>query len=171
MIQDDPARDRSRGFALAAARGVHPAFAGVATVLLSLLMAVAALVLLVACANVAGMLLARASVRQTEVAVRLALGATRGRLVRQLLVESGVLAFAGSLAGMLLTMWAAPVLSAVALAAGPTGAPIAFDLGIDRRVLLFTGAIMVLTTVVCGLVPALQATRASLVPGLKGENA
>ena len=124
------------------------------------------LVLLVACANIANMLLARGSSRAREMAIRLAIGAGRGRLVRQLLAESLVLATVGGVAGLLLAAWSLRLVSQIQL---PVPIPIAFDLSLDVRVFAFTAAIAALTGLVFGLAPALQTTRPDLVPSLKNE--
>ena len=159
--------DRGRSFTLATARGIHPGFARIVGPFLMMLMAVVTVVLLIACANVASLLLARASARRGELAVRLASGAGRGRLIRQLLVESSVVAVLGGAGGLLLAIGAVRFLSGFSLAAGPTGAPIAFALQLDRRVLLFTLVATALTTLIFGLVPAIQATRVDLISALK----
>jgi predicted permease len=131
---------------------------------LLVLMSMVGLVLLIACANVANLMIARAFVRQKEVAVRLSLGASRGRLVRQLLVESGVLSVAGALVGVGLSV----VLTRGLLALVPSqGQPILIDARPDARILLFTLALAVLTAVVFGLLPALRASRPDVWPTLK----
>jgi predicted permease len=160
-------RDRSRTFTLATARGIHPGFARIVGPFLLLLMAVVTVVLLIACANVASLLLARAGTRRSELAIRLASGAGRGRLIRQLLVESALLAAVGGVIGLVVSIWAVRLLNAFALAAGPTGAPISFALQLDRRVLLFTLIVTALTTLACGLVPAFQTTRTDILAALK----
>ncbi|HEY7292370.1 MAG TPA: ABC transporter permease [Vicinamibacterales bacterium] len=132
------------------------------------LMVVVGLVLLVACANVASMLLARASGRQKEIGIRLALGASRGRLTAQLLTESGVVAALGALAGVGLA-WA---LTQLALSITlPIPIPLTFALRIDSRVLAFTIVVTLLAALVAGLAPALKATRPNLVNELKGDAA
>lgn len=166
MTAENPACSRGRGFVVGRARGIHPGFARVVGPFLMLLMAAVGVVLLIACANVASLLLARATARRGELAVRLAVGASRGRLIRQLLVESSIVAVLGGAAGLLLAVWTVRVLDAFALANGPTGAPIFFGLRLESRVLLFTGAVTVATTLVFGLVPAIQATRVDLLPAL-----
>ncbi|HVT99587.1 MAG TPA: ABC transporter permease [Acidobacteriaceae bacterium] len=132
--------------------------------LMAVLMIVVGLVLLVACANVANLLLARATGRQKEIAIRLAVGAGRRQLVRQLLIESFLLALAGASAGFLLAAVAARAISSFQL---PLPFPIAFDFNVDWRVALFTLGLSVVTTLVFGLVPALRASRPDLVGSLK----
>ena len=132
-----------------------------------LLFAVVGLVLLIACANVANLLLARASVRRREIAVRLALGAGRRRLIRQLLTESLMLASLGGAAGLILTQWTARTLPGFFPANQANG----LDLSLDWRVLVFTLGVTIFTGVLFGLAPALQATRLNLLPALKDDAA
>jgi len=122
------------------------------------------LVLLVACANLANMMLARASVRRREIAVRLAMGAKRGRLVRQMMTESMTLALAGGIAAMLLSVWLTRL---VARFQPPLPIDIGLNIDPDWRVLAFTLAVAGATGVIFGLVPALRASRPDLVPALK----
>ena len=132
--------------------------------LMAVLMIVVGLVLLVACANVANLLLARATGRQREIAIRLAVGAGRRQLVRQLLIESLLLSLAGAGLGFLLAAVAAHAISSFQL---PLPFPVAFDFNVDWRVALFTLGLSAATALVFGLVPALRASRPDLVASLK----
>ena len=130
------------------------------------LMVVVGLVLLIACANVASMLLARASGRQKEIGIRLAIGASRGRLVQQLLSESVVMAALGAAAGTLLAWSLTRLVMSISL---PIPIPLSFALRMDGRVLVFTAGVTLLAAIVAGLAPALKATRPNLVSELKGD--
>ena len=128
------------------------------------LLVLGGLVLLIACANVANMMLARAADRRKEIAVRLAMGASRARLIRQLLTESVMIAASAAAPALLLSIWLMHLLSKIRM---PLPIPISFDLTPDWRALLFTLAVTLVTGIAFGLAPALQATRTDLTPALK----
>ena len=131
-----------------------------------MLMTVVGIVLLIACANIANLLLARANRRRKEIAIRLALGAHRSRLVRQLLTESVLLALVGGTMGLLLAYWLVDALAATTL---PLPLPVDDNLALDARVLMFTTALALITGVLFGLIPAIQASRPDVVGVLKNE--
>jgi putative ABC transport system permease protein len=130
---------------------------------LFVLLGAVALVLLVACSNVANLLLARGSARHGELAVRAALGAGRARLLRQLVTEAVVLGVSGAAIGLLLAYWATEAL----IAARPADIPRLEEVGVDGTVALFTLGVALLTSIVFGMVPALQATNQNLTRGLQ----
>jgi predicted permease len=163
---DAESRKRYAGFKL----GALPAATGWSSLRedysapLSLLLAISGLVLLIACANLANLMVARSGARQREIAIRLALGASRGRLIRQLLAESLVLASVGAACGAAL----AQAVTRVLVASLSTGtSPLFVDLHPDWRVLAFTAGLTALTCVLFGLTPAIQATRAEPQEALK----
>jgi macrolide transport system ATP-binding/permease protein len=145
------------GFILPDLRGAVVSFTWV-------MMAAVGLVLLVTCTNLAGLMLARATDRRKEIAIRLAMGANRLRLIRQLLTESVLLSFTGGVAGLLLALWIIKLLVALK---PPIDFPLALDISVDWRVLLFSLGVSVAAGIVFGFAPALQATRPSLVRALK----
>jgi len=149
---------------IAAFRGFS--FAPVIFVFLGVLTVIVALVLLIACANVANLLLARAWARQKEIAIRLAVGAGRRRLIRQLLTESVTLSLGGGVIGCLLAGWLTAALRSLPMN-GPV--PLEFDFTLDLRVLAFTFVISLLAGVLFGLAPAWHSSRADIVALLKDD--
>jgi predicted permease len=130
----------------------------------AVLLGVTGLVLLIACTNLAGLMLARASDRRREIGIRLALGASRWRLIRQMLVESLILSVTGAAAGLLLSTWITGLLAAWH---PPTDLPLDLSSGTDIRVFAFACLLAVATAVVFGLIPAVQAARTDLLSSLK----
>jgi predicted permease len=145
---------------------IHPEAQAAAYAFIALALTIVNLVMLIACMNLANLLLSRSTARSKEIAVRLALGAARWRIVRQMLTESVLLAALGGAIGVLLAVWA--INAAVAsLPALPAGIRLAIDLRLDWRVLLYTLAFSFLVGVLFGLAPALQASRPNVIAALK----
>jgi macrolide transport system ATP-binding/permease protein len=165
-----PETNRGRGVAVHPARGVRLEEQARSGRIVSLLAGAAALVLLVASANVAGLLLAHGLRRRKEIAIRQALGASRARVVRQLLVESTLLGAAGGAAGLLVAVWTIQALRAF-FAVGYSGTALNLDVSLDARVVAAAFAVALATGVLTGLVPALRATRPDPLPALKDEAA
>lgn len=145
---------------------VLPQLRGAVVGFFALLMTVVGLMLLICCANVANLLLARAASRRSELSIRLALGAARGRLVRQLLTETAVIALLGGAVGLLIAKWAMGLLMAFK---PPLPVPVALDISLDGRVLAFTALVTAFTGFIAGAAPALGAARLDLVSSLKGS--
>jgi len=133
----------------------------------AVLLAITGLVLLIACVNVASLLMARASARRGEIAIRLALGASRGRLLQQLLAESVLLALLGAVFGLALSQLTATLLARIPL---PLPIPIYLQITPDWRVAAYCALLTTLATLVCGLLPALQSVKESIAPNLKRES-
>jgi predicted permease len=149
------------------ALGAHDDLVGEARTPLFLLLASVGCVLLIACLNIGNLLLARAVDRQKEIALRAALGASRGAVARQLAVEATMLAAAAAALGLVIGQWTLRALVSMR----PAGVSMPASIPMDARVLLFTLGSAVLCAIVCGLAPALRALRANLVSGLQGRRA
>ncbi|MFN2397923.1 MAG: ABC transporter permease [Gemmatimonadaceae bacterium] len=147
---------------------VPPQMRGPVLGFMGLLMAVVGVVLLICCANVAGLLLARAAGRSREIGIRLSVGASRAHIIRQMLTESVVLAALGGIVGVLLTLWTTDLLMAFQ---PPLPVRLALNLDLDVRVVAFIVAVTIGTGILFGLAPALRASRLDLVSVLKSESA
>jgi predicted permease len=162
-----PDTNRGLGIDVRPASQVPGQVRGAVIGFMSILMFIVGLVLLIACTNVGAMTLARASVRRKELAIRLAVGAGRWRIVRQLLIESVLLFLIGGATGILIAVWAIRFLLAYKL---PADVPVSLDLGLDIRVLLFTLLVSLATGLLFGLAPALQASKTDVLGALKNDS-
>lgn len=166
--QSVPAGERDAGFRMETAGSLPPRDRSTAMLFLAGLSAVALLVLCIACANVANLSLAQAAGRQREMAVRLALGATRGHLLRQMLTESVLLSLAGGVFGVMLSLWATHALAVFRLAAP---VPLDLSLSVNSTVLLYAFVLSAAAGVLFGLAPAWSVVRPLVAGTLRGEDA
>ena len=164
LARDYP--DTNRGTAVTAYRAaiMSPSFGPAPTLFVGFLTAIGGLVLLVTCANIASLLLARSMVRRREIATRLALGVGRRRLVRQLLTEGLLLSACGGAVAVVLAFIAVRAISAATL---PLPVQLALGIPFDWRVAIFTAVLSLATTLLCGLIPALQASKGDVLPTLR----
>ena len=161
-----PAENEGRGITLSRPGLFIPSIRDASITFAGVLMVIVGLVLLLACVNLANLQLARATSRRKEIAIRLAVGASRGRLVRQLLTEGVLLSLAGGALGLMLAAWINWLVGGIKL---PLDVALVFDLPLDWRVLLFTLGLSIFTGVVFSLLPALQSSKPALVPSLKDD--
>ena len=166
--KNNPATDAGNSFVFEQAGSLPPGERNAVLIFLAALSVVVLLVLSIAGANVANLLFAQAAARQRDMAVRLALGATRARLQRQMLMESVMLGMGGGAVGLLLSLWATSALSTLRL---PAPIPLDASVAVDWRVLLFAFALSVISGLLLGLAPAWAAARPLLVNALRGEDA
>jgi predicted permease len=166
LAAEYPNEDPGKGIRVLSSKDVrvHPQADAVITAIAAVVLGIVALVLAVACSNLATLLLVRGAARAKEIAIRLAIGAGRRQLVRQLLVESVLLSLAGGAAGCLLAWWGLQWLQTVEL-------PVTVNLHLDVRVLAFASVMSLLTGIAFGLAPALRATRVDLLPVLREAGA
>jgi len=161
-----PAENEGRGITLSRPGLFIPSIRDASITFAGVLMVIVGLVLLLACVNLANLQLARATSRRKEIAIRLAVGASRGRLIRQLLTEGVLLSLAGGALGLMLAAWINWLVGGIKL---PLDVALVFDLPLDWRVLLFALGLSIFTGVVFSLLPALQSSKPALVPSLKDD--
>jgi predicted permease len=166
LAQSYPESNANFRIALYGAGNGRPFFRSLLKPVTQILLAVVGLILLIACANVGNLLLSRAAGRRKELAIRLTLGATRRRLIAQLMTESVLLACAGGLAGLILNFWLINFLAAMK---PPVPLPLNIEFHTDWRVLIFTLVISILAAIVFGLIPAIKSSKNDLVPALKDQ--
>jgi predicted permease len=164
-----PQTNKGSGVFLYALKGVHPIFRSEQAELPRVLVATVTCLLLIACANLAGLLLARGVARQKEMAIRSALGSGRGRLIRQLLTESALLALLGGAVGWALAYWSSGLFGNIYFTEVEGVRP-SYELRFDGEVFLFSFLLAAGAGLIFGLVPALQASRPSLIPALKDDS-
>ncbi|HZI43500.1 MAG TPA: ABC transporter permease [Gemmatimonadaceae bacterium] len=167
LQSEDPQGHQGFRFRVDGARGIHAELRGPTVAVSGFLMIVVGMVLLIACANVANLLLARATSRRREISIRTALGAGRARLVRQLLLESLLIAVAGGAIGLISATWVAELIRNFAIARSPE--PITLEVSPDGRVLAFALGVSILSALLFGLMPALRATASDILPALREE--
>jgi predicted permease len=163
-----PATDKGNGFLLTPTGALPPRVLSMVIAFLAMLSIAVLLVLAIACANVANLLLARGVARQREMAIRIAVGAKRRQLLRQMLLESLLMALGGGIVGILLALWTTGGLSAFHF---PAPIPLDTSVAVDWRIVLYTFALSVATGLLLGIVPAWIASRPVLTTALKGEDA
>jgi len=164
LAAEYPSEDPGGGIRVFASRDIwiHPQLDGAIKALATVALASVGLVLAIACSNLATLLLVRGASRAKDLSIRLAIGATRGQLVRQLLTESLLLSIAGGAAGCVLAWWGIRWLQTLEL-------PIVIDVAVDWRVLAFAIGVSTVTGIACGLAPALTATKVDVLPSLRRE--
>lgn len=166
LAEEHPNANQGRGIKLATPGLFIPDIRESVITFSWILMSVVGIVVLIACVNLANLLLARATERRKEIAVRIALGATRFQLIKQMLTESLLLGIVGGSLGLILSFWINDFVAKFKL---PTDIPIMFNLAIDWRVISFTFALSIFTGIFFGLLPALQASKTDLIAALKDE--
>ncbi|MEZ5283918.1 MAG: ABC transporter permease [Vicinamibacterales bacterium] len=164
LAAEHPTEDPGQGIRVVASTGVriHPQLDGTLSATAIVLLVIVGLVLATACSNVATLLLIRGAARQKELAIRRAVGASRGQLIRHLLVEAVCLSGLGGLAGVVVAWWSIRAIRLIEM-------PVDVEVALDVRVLAFAVALSVLTGVLVGLVPALRSTRVDVLPGLRAD--